>query len=85
MKIINSTDIPFASDCATLARAITRDRTTIWRAVQRAALNAHKTPEGKTIFLRKDVLKWLGIPAEEPATKPVAASKPAQRRRNASK
>ena len=81
MKIRDLNDVPYASDCSTLARAIHKDRTTIWRHVQSGALAVHKTPEGKTIFLRKDVLRWLGIPSEEPAAKPAAMGKPARRRR----
>jgi hypothetical protein len=62
MRINDITDIPYASDYSTLAKAINLNRTTIWRAVQSGALHSHKAPDGKTVFLRKDVLKWLGIP-----------------------
>jgi hypothetical protein len=76
MKILNLSDIPYASDYPALAGAVHKDKSTLFRAVKCGKLRAHKTPDGKTIFLRKDVLKWLGIPEpEEESAKPLHAVK----------
>jgi hypothetical protein len=81
MKILNLEDIPAVSDYASLARAVHKDRSTVWRAVRSGALKAHTTPDGKTLFFRSAVLKWLGIPETEEPAKPAVKPVPGAKRR----